>query len=89
MVVLNHHVKAAVSFNNYAVALLSKGFIPEAVDTLKDCLKILSIVSETQVKNLTGERILEVQNFLESAHHLTQKRFVLALMHPSKLPHWL
>jgi hypothetical protein len=43
---LNLARKAAVSLNNSAVALISRGFLREAMETLKDLVTIMKLASE-------------------------------------------
>lgn len=68
--------------NNNAVALLSRGFVREAVDTIKDSIKLLKIASETRCKardQHRGSSIEQLQNeekILLAALQRAQQRMV-------------
>jgi hypothetical protein len=77
----DHFCKAAVSLNNNAVALLSKGFVREAMDTIKDAIKLLNIASEARCKSrdceypgFSIERLQNEENILLAALQRSQQR---------------
>jgi hypothetical protein len=78
--------KASVSLNNSAVALLSKGLICEAMDTIKDAIKLLNVASCINVHNIgcSPERMQRVEAFLDSSLHLALKRMSLPAAADSK-----
>jgi hypothetical protein len=81
----DHFCKAAVSLNNNAVALLSRGFVREAMDTIKDAIKLLNIASEARCKTrdceypgFSVERLQNEENIRLVALQRAQQRMATA-----------
>jgi hypothetical protein len=69
--------KAAVSLNNTAVALLSKGFFREAMVTLKDSLHLMKMASQLEEKNLLSPE--EEEMYLTSLHNAQRHSSVMMM----------
>lgn len=65
--------KAAISINNTAVALLSKGYVRESMITLKDSLHLMKMASQSREKNPTIDRGDDEQEACTAALHRAQQ----------------
>jgi hypothetical protein len=70
--------KAAISLNNSAVALISKGLLSEAMDTLKDSVVIMKLAAEASnpdgLCNMATSGVKETEPIWVTALHQAQQR---------------
>jgi hypothetical protein len=79
--------RTAVCLNNNAVALLVKGCVREAVDTLKDSIKLMNCASEARDSSILSSEVLqEVKVKINTALQLAQRRFSASSSGDSSLP---
>lgn len=69
--------KAAISINNTAVTLLSKGFIRESMTTLKDSLHLMKMASQSREKYRLDHE--EEEAYMAAIHHAQQCSSVMMM----------